>query len=351
MSYKVSLEPSGKQFTVKDGQTVLEAALEAGVHLPFGCRSGGCGACRARVLEGRVRYEALPAALNPQAHERGEALLCQALPASDLRIAAEEMPADAALKVINTAARVVERRLLAHDVMALFVKLPRRRHMRFLAGQYVDILLRDGRRRSFSIASPEQQQDTLELHLRRVPGGQFTAYAFDQMADKTILRLEGPMGNFYLRGESTRPVIMVAGGTGFAPLKSMLASSLADPDGGGVLRRPVHLYWGARSRHDLYEHELLCRWEQAHANLKYTPVLSEPLAEDEWEGRTGWVHKAVVEDHPDLSGHDVYMSGPPPMIEAAREAFPRHRLVPEHFYCDAFDYAFVTWPSRESDSG
>ncbi len=343
MTHEIALQPSGKRFRAADGQTVLDAALEAGVRLPFGCRSGGCGACRARIRQGQVRYAAAPAALSAAAREQGEALLCQALPESDLVIAAEEMPSGTTLRVTNTDARVNARQQLNHDVMALYLKLPKRQRLHFLAGQYVDVLLRNGRRRSFSIASPEHADDTLELHLRQVPDGYFTRYVFEEMADKAILRLEGPLGNFYLRGDSFRPILMIAGGTGFAPIKSMIATALADTES-ATLNRTIHLYWGARSREDLYEHELIQRWAGEHAGLRYTPVLSESPQETGWRG--GWVHEAVIQDYPDLSGFDIYMSGPPPMVDAARQAFPDHGAQTERFYSDSFDYAFVTWPSR-----
>jgi CDP-4-dehydro-6-deoxyglucose reductase len=205
----------------------------------------------------------------------------------------------------------------------------------------VDVLLRDGRRRSFSIANaPGAADGQLELHLRLVPGGQFTDYVFREMPERALLRIEGPLGGFYLR-DSDRPALLVGGGTGFAPLKSMVEHAFARR-----LSRPLHLYWGVRARRDLYMDDVARQWQKARPNFRYTPVLSEPALEDDWRGRTGLVHAAAAQDHGDLGGYEVYMSGPPPMIEAGRQQFIAQGLPPERLHHDAFDYAYQTWPSK-----
>jgi CDP-4-dehydro-6-deoxyglucose reductase len=214
---------------------------------------------------------------------------------------------------------------------------------RFVAGQYVDILLRNGRRRSFSIASAPHDAELLELHVRHVPGGEFTSYVFEKLKEQELLRLEGPLGTFFLRADSERPILMMAGGTGLAPIKGMLRHAFQ-----AGLARPLHLYWGVRARRDLYADELLALWAAQHGNFRYTPVLSEPAAGDAWSGRTGWVHEAVVRDYADLSTHEVYMAGPPPMVEAGKIAFARHGLAREQLHFDSFEFAEPAQPAARA---
>ena len=218
--------------------------------------------------------------------------------------------------------------------MRLYLKLPNNERLQFLAGQYVDILLADGRRRGFSLANPPHADELLELHVRHVPGGFFTGFVFERMKDKALLRFQGPLGTFFLREDSPRPIILIGGGTGFAPLKGILEHAFHIG-----LNRSLHLYWGARAKMDLYLDALPHRWEAEHPNFRYTPVLSEPRPEDAWEGRAGWVHEAVAADYPDLSGYDVYMSGPPPMIEAAKLAFAAQGLSAEQLFYDSFEFS------------
>jgi CDP-4-dehydro-6-deoxyglucose reductase len=221
--------------------------------------------------------------------------------------------------------------------MLLKLQLPATERLQFLAGQYIDIILRDGRRRGFSLANAPHDDDFLELHVRHVPGGKFTDQVFGDLKLKSILRFEGPLGGFYLREDSDRPLILMGGGTGFAPLKSIIEHSLQ-----AGLERPIHLYWGVRARKDLYLDALAIKWASKLEHLRYVPVLSEPQAEDQWQGRTGFVHQAVCDDHPDLADFDVYMSGPPAMVDAARKAFPNHGLPDDQLFYDVFDYASDT---------
>ncbi len=335
MPYHVTLQPSGHEFQVGENEAVLDAALrEKGYALPYGCRNGTCGSCMATILSGAVRYpEGRPAGLSEREQAEGKALLCQALPCSDLVIEAREVKTgDIAVKTLPC--RVEKRELLAPDVMRLYLKLPNTERLQFLAGQYVDILLADGRRRGFSLANPPHADDLLELHVRQVPGGFFTGYVFERMKDKALLRFQGPLGTFFLREDSPRPIILIGGGTGFAPLKGMLEHAFHIG-----LNRSLHLYWGVRAKVDLYLDELPRRWAEEQPNFHYTPVLSEPRPEDRWEGRTGWVHEAVAADLPDLSGYDVYMSGPPPMIAAAKSAFAAQGLPVEQLFYDSFEFS------------
>lgn len=338
MSFTVRVEPSGHEFRVEPGESVLEAGLRQGITLPYGCRSGSCGSCRGRLVMGTVLYpEGLPEALSPGAAEAGEALFCQARPEGDLVIKVQEAEGVADFPVRNLPCRVERREQLAPDVIRLYLKLPATERLRFLAGQYIDVLLKDGKRRAFSLANAPHDDTFLELHIRKVSGGRFSDYVFSQMREKAMLRIEGPLGTFFLREDSSRPAIFLTGGTGFAPVKGMIEHALAEDT-----QREMYLYRGARARPDLYLDDLPRTWAGEHANIHYVPVLSDPAPEDDWQGRTGLVHEAVLADFPDLSGCDVYASGPPVMVYAARDAFPAHGLALEHLYSDAFEYAHDT---------
>jgi CDP-4-dehydro-6-deoxyglucose reductase, E3 len=338
MSFKVRIASSGHEFSVEPGESVLDAALRQGLALPYGCRNGACGSCRGTVLTGSVAYEGGgPAALTAQEQATGQALFCRAIPQGDLTIEVREIGGAGAIAVKTLPCRVARMERLAPDVMRLYLKLPATERLQFLAGQYIDILLRDGRRRGFSIANPPHDDEFIELHIRHVPGGQFTGYVFNQMQEKALLRFEGPLGGFFLREDSERPIILMGGGTGFAPLKGMIEHAFHIG-----LERPMHLFWGVRAARDLYLHELPLRWAAEHARFQYTPALSEPLPEDTWRGATGFVHEAVLRAYRDLSGHQVYMSGPPLMIEAAKQAFRAHGLPDEQLFYDSFEFAADT---------
>ena len=334
MSFSVQIEPSGHTLSVEENETLLDAALRQGVGLPYGCRNGQCGSCICRLLEGEVSY---PNG-NTQALEEetvDACLTCQAVPVSDLVIFAGETEKAEEIEIRTLPCRVDEKKVLAHDVIQLKLKLPDNQRLQFLAGQYLDIILSDGRRRAFSIANAPHDDDFIELHIRHVPGGEFTQVVFDEMEEKSILRIQAPLGSFNLQEESERPMIFVAGGTGFAPIKGIIehANHL------GIFR-PIHLYWGVRSKQDLYMDELPRQWEKEHDNFSYTPVLSEPDAD--WTGRTGWVHEAVLEDNPEMAGFDVYMAGPPPMVKAGRDAFADKGLSHDHMFYDSFEYGAKT---------
>lgn len=335
MTFKVRIEPSGHEFTVAEKETVLEAALRHGYTLPYSCRNGSCGTCKGRLLAGEIDHGTYEdKALSAPERAAGLALFCQAVPRTDIVIEARELASVAGITIKTLPARVIKMERAADDVMILSLKLPANERLQFLAGQYVDILLKDGKRRSFSLANPPAADEFLQLHVRRVPNGLFTTHVFTQMKEKDLLRLRGPLGTFFLREDSNRPVILVGGGTGFAPIKGILEHAFAC----GV-SRPLHFYWGVRARRDLYMHALPQTWAQTQANFRYTPVLSEPRPEDRWDGRTGWVHEAVVADYPDLSEYEVYASGPPPMIEAIKQVFFARGLAPERLFFDSFEFA------------
>jgi CDP-4-dehydro-6-deoxyglucose reductase len=339
MPYQVTIAPSGHHFTVQDDETILEAALREGFSLPYGCRNGACGACKGKVLSGQFDYGAhSPTALKDEDKVQGRALFCRASPLSDLTIEVKEIGAakDIVVKTLPCRVEKLERR--ADDVMVVKIKLPANERLQFLAGQYVDFQLKDGRARSYSLANPPHDDALLELHIRHVPGGLFSGQVFSALKERDILRLKGPLGSFFIRENSDKPMLFIAGGTGFAPIKGMLEHAFAEHTD-----RELVLYWGARSLKDLYMAELPQRWLAEHPNFSFIPVLSSPKPGDAWQGRTGFVHEAVLADFADLSGYQVYASGAPAMVDSARDSFVNTRNLPEdEFFADAFVYAADT---------
>jgi CDP-4-dehydro-6-deoxyglucose reductase len=341
MSFKVQIDPSGHEFSVEADETLLEAALRQGINLPYGCRNGFCGDCRSALLEGQVHYaeELLPALVG---QDETVCLTCKAQPRSDLRLGVHEIEQAQDLRPRVLPAKVDRIERLNEDVIRLYLKLPEGERLQYLAGQYLNFILPDGSKRAFSIANAPHDDEFIELHIRHVAGGAFTDKLFSDMQEKTILRIEAPLGSYFLRETSARPIIFMGGGTGFAPLKGIIEHAFKI----GV-DRPMHLYWGVRSRSDLYLPQLPESWAESNGNFRYTPVLSEP--DDDWRGQTGWVHEAVIADYPDLSDYEVYMSGPPPMIKAGKEAFLAHGLPGEELFSDSFEYGAAA--RRSGDGG
>jgi CDP-4-dehydro-6-deoxyglucose reductase len=334
MSYQVTIAASGASFIVENDESVLDAALRQGINLPHGCRNGQCGSCKGKVQSGKVHYRKEPTALSAEERQHGTALLCQAMPDSDLIIAIEEIASSAELPVKRFPAKVCSITRLNHDVMRICLKIPEAIRMQFLAGQYIDFILKDGRRRSFSIANPPHADKYIELHVRHIQGGRFTGEVFDHMQVNDIVRIEGPLGSFFLREDSPRPVIFLAGGTGMAPIAGIIQHVLKK-----AIRREFYIYWGARSAEDLYMHDQVQAWATTHPHIHYVPVLSEPKPEDHWQGRTGYVHEAILADFASLAGYEVYGSGPPAMVYAGRDAFLPRGLDPKLYYSDAFEFS------------
>lgn len=333
MSYQVSIQPSGHEFTVENGETVLQAALRQDFALPYGCRNGACGACKGKVLQGEVDFgDHQPATLPPEDRAKGLALFCTATARSDLVIEVKEIGTVKDIPVRTLPCRIDRMDKLADDVMVLYLKLPSNERMQFLPGQYIDFLLKDGKHRSFSLANTPEEDNMLELHVRHLHGGFFTDQVFTSMKPKDIMRIKGPLGSFFLR-ESDKPIIFLAGGTGFAPIKSMLSHAF-----NCGLDRQMVLYWGAKSLADLYMPNVPAQWQQEHGHFSFIPVLSEPKPTDNWAGRTGLVHQAILADFTDLSGYQVYACGAPPMIEAAKRDFVARGLPVDEFYSDAFSF-------------
>jgi len=333
MSHQITIKPSNHALTANDGETVLAAALREGITLPYGCRNGACGSCKGRILEGTVDYG------NSQSHvladfekKAGLALFCQARPLSDLVIEAREISGVGELQIRKLPCRVQEIHKVAPDVVVLKLKLPANERLQFLAGQYIDILMKDGKRRSYSMGNPPHDDEYIELHVRNRSKGAFTEYVFNRMKEKDILRFEGPLGTFFLREDSDKPMILVASGTGFAPIKSIIEHAFQL----GTTRQMV-LYWGGRRPADIYMGELAARWQQEHDNFSFVPVISDAAPEDNWSGRKGFVHRAVMEDFPDMSGYQVYSCGAPIVVESAHLDFTTSCKLPEEeFYSDAF---------------
>ena len=339
MSFQITIKPSEHLVACDDGETVLAAAMRADLMLPYGCRNGACGTCKGKILDGAVDYGThQKSTLSDDEKRAGLALFCCARPRTDLVIEVREVRRAGDIQIKRLPCRIEAIEKVAPDVAIVRFKLPANERLQYLAGQYVDFLLKDGKRRSFSLATPPHDDQLLELHIRHIPSGLFTDTLFTQYKGREILRFEGPLGSFYLREESDKPIVFVAGGTGFAPIKAIIEHALYHK-----LDREMVLYWGARGRPDLYLPDLPARWEAEHRNFTYIPVLSEPRAADAWTGRTGFVHAAVLADFPDLSGHQVYACGAPLMIDAARRDFTQLRGLPaDQFYADSFTYAAET---------
>ena len=326
--HRVTLQPSGLQFDVESGESVLAAALRQGYVLPYGCKNGACGSCKGKLLEGQLDYGVYQRkALPDEEKAAGKALFCQAKPLTDIVIEARTIGAAKDIQVKTLPCRIQKMERRADDVMVLGLKLPANERLQFLAGQYIEFLLKDGKRRSFSMANPPHADELIELHVRHVAGGQFTDHVFGKMKERDILRFEGPLGTFFLREDSDKPVVLVASGTGFAPIKAIVEHALHKG-----IKRPMTLYWGGRRPKDLYMDALAKTWP-----IQYVPVISDALAEDAWTGRTGFVHRAVMEDFPDLSNYQVYACGVPIMVDSARRDLVQRCKLPEtEFYADSF---------------
>ena len=334
MTYQVTIQPSGHQFNIEEGESILDGALKHGILFPYGCRGGSCGTCFGKVLEGKIEFpDGLPLGLMESEREEGKALFCVAEARSDLVLDVREIRSREEIRVKTLPAKVISLKKLAPDVMQMRLVLPATERLMFRAGQYLDFLLRNRRRRSFSIANAPVHDEFLELHIRHVPDGEFTEMVFSKLKENSLVRLEAPLGNFYVRAESNRPLLMIAGGTGFAPIKGMVEQLQAEGD-----TRPILFYWGALAEQDLYMRELAERWVKPGV-FKFIPVLSAAKPDDHWAGRTGYVHEAVANDIPNLAAYDVYMAGPPAMIVAARKQFLQQGLPSEQLFSDSFEYS------------
>lgn len=329
MTFKTTILPSNHSFEIKPDETIIEAALAHGYTLPHSCRNGACGVCKGKILQGSVDYGDHQAyALTDEEKASGLALFCCAKPKSNLIIESQEVTTGSEIQVKTLPCRVQKMEKIAEDVMVLYLKLPTNEFLQFLAGQYIDILQKDDKPRSFSLANAPHENEFLELHVRNIAGGTFTHHVFNEMKERDILRIKGPLGTFFLREDSNKPIIFVASGTGFAPVKAIIEHAMFIG-----IKRPMHLYWGVRKQSDLYMLDETKKWEQY--GIKFTPVVSD----EGWSGRSGFVHQAVVDDYADLSDYQVYACGAPVVVEAAhRDLTQKCKLPNEEFFSDAFTF-------------
>jgi CDP-4-dehydro-6-deoxyglucose reductase, E3 len=337
MTYTITLQPSGHTYEVPEDKSILHAGLGAGFAMPYSCQQGVCRSCRGKIVAGKVDYGMVhPQYLPDSDKEKGYALLCQARPLEDCTIEVRELDGLAGIVPKMIPCRVMKLAKPAADVAIMNLRLPMNENMRFLAGQYVEFILKDGKRRAYSIANPPKIEGVIdvELHLRHSPGGVFTDHVFGAMKERELLRFEGPLGTFYLREDSAKPIVLLASGTGFAPIKAICEYAFAK----GVNKtRPMTLYWGCRTKADLYMLDVPSAWAAQHENFRFVPVVSDATAACQWTGRTGFVHRAVMADFPDLSGHQVYACGAPIVIDSARADFTKLCKLPEdEFFADSF---------------
>ena len=341
---RISLFNSDLEFSAAPEQTLLDAALNCPLNLPHSCLGGNCGACRARLLQGEIHYpNGSPLGLSDAEVADGMILLCQARARTDLRIETFEMRAADTVTSKRLPCRIERAVPLSHDVMGVFLRLPVAEDFNFEPGQYLDVILPGGRRRSFSIASPPHDSRPLELHVRRVAGGEFTDRLFQENPGSALLTIEGPLGQFvYRQGAATRggqaagggapPMLLIGGGTGIAPLISILRHLIENG-----IDRDLRVYWGVRSERDLYAHATLETLAVRAGRMRYLPVLSEPSPG--WQGLSGWVHEAALRDIDHAEAYEVYAAGPPAMIAAVRSDFAARGVPASRLYFDSFDYA------------
>ncbi|MFM7697182.1 MAG: CDP-6-deoxy-delta-3,4-glucoseen reductase [Limnohabitans sp.] len=336
MAFQVLVQPSERAFSVEAGETVLSAGIRQGVGMPYGCKDGACGSCKCKKISGDLQMATYQAkALSESELAQGMVLTCRATPLSDLVLESRQVTRADAFPIRKMPVRVASMEKLSHDVMRIGLQLPSTETMKYHAGQYVEFLLRDGSRRAYSMANaPHTLMDgapVIDLHIRHMPGGKFTDHVFGAMKEKEIQRIEAPLGSFYLREDSDKPMVLLASGTGFAPIKALIEHMQHRQ-----IKRPARLYWGGRRPADLYMHDWVKAQCECMPHLHYVPVVSDALPEDNWQGRTGFVHAAVLQDIPDLSGYQVYACGAPVVIDAAQRDYALQGLPAEAFFADSF---------------
>ncbi|QBC42552.1 CDP-6-deoxy-delta-3,4-glucoseen reductase [Iodobacter fluviatilis] len=332
MSKQLTILPSGQQIAMNEDETILDAAMRGGFNMAYGCKNGACGSCKGKVITGEVTHgDHAESALSAMERENGYALFCCATTDADITIECKEVTASKDIQIKTLPCRVQSIDKVSQDVAVLSLKLPSSEKLVFLAGQYIDIHTKNGKKRSFSIANAPHDAEYLQLHIRHVAGGEFSDYVWNSMKEREIMRFTGPLGSFFLREDSDKPILLIATGTGFAPIKGILEHAFNNG-----IQREIVLYWGARTLADIYMPELPSAWQQQHANFTFIPVLSEPSEKDAWNGRTGLVHEAVLDDFGSLAGYQVYACGAPVMVEAAYTHCVSRGLPSDEFFSDAF---------------
>lgn len=334
MSHKVTVQPSGHQFDIDDGESILDAAMRQNIDLPYGCRGGACGSCAGYIVKGEIYYDDIPIALDDDMKANKQALFCIGKTKGDLEISAEELESLDQFTVKEFSCRVSSKNHLSHDVIALKISLDNEQRLQYHAGQYIEFILEDDKRRAFSIANAPHNDDLIELHIRHVDGGVFTDFLFENMPENSNLTMQAPLGSFYLREDRNRPIILMGGGTGFGPLKAMI-EHIEHIN----FKPPVHLFMGVRALRDLYMNTMVQKWISKNKNISFIPVLSDPMEEDNWQGEKGFVHQVVAKHFADLSAFDIYMSGPPPMVNAAVDLFTQQGAEKSNMFSDAFEYS------------
>lgn len=334
--FQITVQPSGRAFAAEPGEPMLAAAIRAGVGLPYGCKDGACGSCKCKKISGTVVHaEHQAKALSAEEEAAGFVLTCCGIAQTDVVLESRQVTDESAFPIKKLPVRVAALEQLSHDVMRVRLQLPASDVLRYHAGQYIEFLLQGGVRRAYSMANAphlQAEQPGLDLHIRHMAGGKFTDHVFGAMKEREILRIEGPYGSFFLREDSDKPLVFLASGTGFAPIKALLEHMQHKG-----IDRPVALYWGGRRPADLYMDAWVQAYRAALPQLRYIPVVSHALPEDAWTGRTGFVHQAVLDDFADLSGHEVYACGAPIVVDSARAVYCTQRgLAPEAFFADAF---------------
>ncbi len=332
--FTIENRTTGRSFRTDGCNVILDDALIHGLNFPYGCRKGFCGKCKAMIIEGEVAYEDdIPNGITSEEASDGMALLCQCCAKSNVELVIDELSSVADTEVKMLSCKVQSIKHLNHDVMQVFLKILNDESLRYLAGQYIDLIHHDFEPRAFSIANAPNNDGLIELHIRLIEGGKFTNFVFNQLKENSLLRLEGPKGDFFFREDSKKPVILMAGGTGFAPIKSIVEHAIVTK-----LNRTIYIYWGVRDEIDLYM-DLPIQWVNKNYNICFIPVLSRP--NENWNGRKGLVHKSILEDFDDLTGYEIYACGPPKMVESAAKSFVEQGMIQDNFFSDAFVFAFT----------
>lgn len=334
MSFTITNQQTGSSFKAEGDDTILDAALKSNLVFPYGCRSGVCGACKCQIISGEIEYGPHEDfALTEEEANEGMALICCAKAVSDVVLDSREISAEKRVTIKMLPCRVSTINTLCDDVKQVFLQLPKTQNFEFINGQYIDIILKDGQRRSFSVANSasEAQLEGLELHVRLIPDGYFTPRIFNSMKARDVLRFEGPFGTYIWQSTADTPILMIATGTGFAPIKALIQQSLAENP-----EQQIHLFWGGRLIKDLYMLELVQQWEQDYPNFKFTPVLSQ---QQDWDGAKGYVQDAVLATYDNIAPFDVYASGSPVMIHSLRESLGQNGMKNDHFFFDSFEFS------------